>query len=81
MNQSINDEAVYRTAPATPGLLITNSKESEAGISEDAKKVKVSLSVKKMKVKLKKAITKKNTSGKKIMDCGFCDYSCKKQLT
>ena len=21
MNQSINDEAVYRTAPATPGLL------------------------------------------------------------
>ena len=60
---------------------ITNSKESEAGISEDSKKVKVSLSVKKMKVKLKKAITKKNTSGKKIMDCDFCDYSCKKQLT
>ena len=23
MNQRINDEAVYRTAPATPGLLIT----------------------------------------------------------
>ena len=23
MNESINDEAVYRTAPATPGLLIT----------------------------------------------------------
>ena len=22
MNESINDEAVYRTAPATPGLLI-----------------------------------------------------------
>ena len=24
MNQSMNDEAVYRTAPATPGLLISN---------------------------------------------------------
>ena len=24
MNQSVNDEAVYRTAPATPGLLNTN---------------------------------------------------------
>ena len=23
INESINDEAVYRTAPATPGLLIT----------------------------------------------------------
>ena len=23
MNESINDKAVYRTAPATPGLLIT----------------------------------------------------------
>ena len=23
MNQSVNDEAVYRTAPATPGLLKT----------------------------------------------------------
>ena len=23
MNESINDEAVYRTAPATPGLLMT----------------------------------------------------------
>ena len=23
MNQSINHEAVYRTAPATPGLVIT----------------------------------------------------------
>ena len=25
MNQLINDEAVYRTAPATPGLLTTTS--------------------------------------------------------
>ena len=25
MNQRINDEAVYRTAPATPGLLITRN--------------------------------------------------------
>ena len=24
INELINDEAVYRTAPATPGLLITN---------------------------------------------------------
>ena len=24
MNQLMNEEAVYRTAPATPGLLITN---------------------------------------------------------
>ena len=24
MTHSLNDEAVYRTAPATPGLLITN---------------------------------------------------------
>ena len=24
MNEWINDEAVYRTAPATPGLLISN---------------------------------------------------------
>ena len=23
INESVNDEAVYRTAPATPGLLIT----------------------------------------------------------
>ena len=23
MNESVNDEAVYRTAPATPGLLIS----------------------------------------------------------
>ena len=23
INESMNDEAVYRTAPATPGLLIT----------------------------------------------------------
>ena len=23
INESINDEAIYRTAPATPGLLIT----------------------------------------------------------
>ena len=27
MNELINDEAVYRTAPATPGLLISQSKE------------------------------------------------------
>ena len=25
MNESVNDEAVCRTAPATPGLLIMNS--------------------------------------------------------
>ena len=26
INESINDEAVYRTAPATPGLLMTTWK-------------------------------------------------------
>ena len=29
MNQSMNDEAVYRTAPATPGLLKTSNKMCE----------------------------------------------------
>ena len=27
INELINDEAVYRTAPATPGLLITDEQD------------------------------------------------------
>ena len=30
INESINDEAVYRTAPATPGLLNTNSNSTKS---------------------------------------------------
>ena len=45
-------------------------------------KVKVSKSVKKIKIKLKRAINVKNNKYlKKIISCDLCDYSCKKSLT
>ena len=32
MNEIINDEAVYRTAPATPGLLVSRRRGTRSGI-------------------------------------------------
>ena len=45
-------------------------------------KVKVSKSVKKIKVQLKRAINvKKNTDVQKMLSCDLCDYNCKKSVT
>ena len=40
MNQSINDEAVCRTAPATPGLLKSYEKNNKSKSEKEGKLVK-----------------------------------------
>ena len=56
--------------------------EEEKDKVKERVRVKVSKSVKKIKIQLKRAINvKKNTDVKKMMICDLCDYNCKKSVT